>query len=186
MPEKEWNSEFEKLKEECWQLIWPTNSLIHKQTNSRRKCLPKYSGAYKSQICKSKFSQGQDDDSSYNSDDDNVNNNLCGSMLFFHPKTFYLMEPDIHSQFYTYKPNYFIMESLCNCNFNFFSISSPHNKSYSRYMQKIDSKTVLSSNAENNSDEHDECVCYDLAWFLLTSACLSKGLAHQKLLTYLF
>lgn len=48
----------------------------------------------------------------------------------------------------------------------------PHIKSYARVLLSSDS---TSRAANESKSESSKCTCYDLMWFLLTSACLSKG-----------
>jgi hypothetical protein len=104
-------------------------------------------------------------------------------ILFFAPKTFALMEPDIQTQICEYSANRsFIKQQRV-----------PHIKSYTRVYstEQKNKKNHKTSDQENNNEVDDEkkrktkgvkeekpdkkCSCYPIAWSWLTSACLSKG-----------
>lgn len=76
-------------------------------------------------------------------------------LLFLNSKTFALMEPDVQSQFALYEPNGIGAQKDMTERF------TPHIKSYMRL--------------KSNLSPRGGCSCPDVAWFLLTSACLSKG-----------
>lgn len=86
-------------------------------------------------------------------------------LLFMSPEVLALMEPDILSQLTTYEPSS-IMELLGAHD------TPPHIKSFSR---------VYSAKPEDGTDCKDkQCACTELAWFLLTSACFSKGVCLDE------
>ena len=107
-------------------------------------------------------------------------------LLFLSPQILALMEPDILSQLRTYKPS--PITARCGV-----QKCPPHNKSYLRVLSRDHgfNTTGISNNNNNNNindvallfqptvteslDEKSNCKCTDLAWFLLTSACLSQG-----------
>jgi hypothetical protein len=104
-------------------------------------------------------------------------------ILFFAPKTFALMEPDIQTQICEYSANRsFIKQQRV-----------PHIKSYTRVYstEQKHKKNHKPSDQEDNNEVDDDkkrktkgvkeektdkkCSCYPIAWSWLTSACLSKG-----------
>ena len=185
MPEDDWKLEFDILREECWQLIWPSDELISSiYNNNHRK--------YKDFSC----------------DDNN------GSMLFFHPKTFTLMEFDIHSQLHTYElsrdfhciphnKTYFRFMytnssrndnndkniSKCNCNGNDMNNIGNNTSDNPNIRSSNDNSNEISNSVNNDSnninsnddssfssrDDSNTSNTNKLAWFVMTSACLSKG-----------
>jgi hypothetical protein len=87
----------------------------------------------------------------------------CGLFLF--PISLKQMKEDVHDQFYTYNPS--TAPIFCGVP----EEKAPHIKSYSRIMST--SRSMLSPISSSASESM--CSCTNLAWFLLTSACLSKG-----------
>ena len=99
-------------------------------------------------------------------------------MLFLSPEVVALMEPDILSQLRTYVPS----SIAYRCSSEFFP---PHLKSYTRLLSKDKSRCGSVDDRTPGIQSVDEeavrglggtsCTCTPLAWFLLTSACLSRG-----------
>lgn len=131
-----------------------------------------------------------DDDHLFEEDSDC---DVSSGAYFLHPKSFYLMEPDIHSQFHVYKHNLLqtsardpISTEASRVN-SLLSSNCPHNKLYCRLLASDnEAAEYLESGVQVNSDSNGSksstamgrkslCICYDLAWCLMTSACLSKG-----------
>ena len=82
-------------------------------------------------------------------------------LLFLSPEVLALMEPDVLSQLTTYEPST-IMDFIGARD------TPPHIKSYCRvYDTKYE---------DSNCCESIRCTCSEVAWFLLTSACFSKGM----------
>ena len=108
---------------------------------------------------------------------------ITGGAYFLHPRSFYMMEPDIHSQFHVYKPNLSLKkcdkEDPDNENINkLLSTYCPHNKLYCRLLASDgDAAEYLGSREDTETEKQADrgCLCYDLAWCLMTSACLSRG-----------
>jgi hypothetical protein len=84
--------------------------------------------------------------------------------LFLQPDVLFDMKEDLHDKFYTYSP------SKCSI-FNGKLHRPPHMKSFCRIMH---SKHPMHMDS-NSQDKRHACTCINIAWFLLTSACLSKG-----------
>jgi hypothetical protein len=112
-------------------------------------------------------------------------------ILFFAPKTFALMEPDIQTQICEYSANRsFIKQQRV-----------PHIKSYTR-VYSIERKNKKENQEENKEEDDDKkrkktvvkeerkdeeekkCSCHPIAWSWLTSACLSKGLKINYLFSF--
>ena len=125
-------------------------------------------------------------------DDDNDD-----QLVFLLPKTLALMEPDLQSQLHVYDPYPWLLErtnkeidskiscaelnrerSLVETSSTHITPPPPHIKSYARVM----SNNVICRTESVDFDGNSSCcVCYDLAWFLLTSACLSRGTCKSNL-----
>lgn len=134
-----------------------------------------------------------DADDTFEEDSDG---DVSAGAYFLHPKSFYLMEPDIHSQFHVYKHNLLQptarnpVSTEANRVNNFLSSNCPHNKLYCRllapdkeaaeYLDSACPESSASSSGKRSSENRKKtrCICYDLAWCLMTSACLSKGLQY--------
>lgn len=141
MPESIWDEDFEVLRSERWRMIWPSRDGmidIH-----RRNCV----------------SPSKED-----TNNAELNSNVVQGILFFHPKSFALMETDIQTQFYTYAPTEADVISQVSKRY------SPHIKSYCRL---LDEDHVKQKQPQHG--EEQKCSCYDVAWAMVTSACLSKG-----------
>jgi hypothetical protein len=140
MPEAYWDNDPERYnRNENWRLVWPSDQYMRDIHQSL------------SAICNPLFSP-----SSSSSFAD-----YPQEVLFFEPKTFALMEPDIQSQLYCYSCN----TSLIN------NHRVPHIKSYTRVYH----------NQESDKKEADKkCGCYPVAWSVLTSACLSRGAQGEE------
>lgn len=82
-------------------------------------------------------------------------------MLFISAEVLALMEPDILAQLRTYEP-------LAVGGTNAVLAFPPHIKSYARVYRSIATEHISDST-------QSACLCPSVAWFLLTSACLSKG-----------
>lgn len=100
------------------------------------------------------------------------------ALVFFLPQTLALMEPDLHCQMHLYEgwglPCPFT-RSGGEDNPSGTELCVPHNKTYLRLMSS-ESKVSLQHHPDNPSDQETVgCACSDIAWMLLTSACLSKG-----------
>lgn len=182
MPEAGWESgEWESLRQECWRLIWPTSSFVDSQIKrfQRRKV--------HSAVTSSSSFTVKSEESNNRTTTTTISESVCvkrkavslvkisdeddipSATYFLHPKSFYMMEPDIHTQFHVYKPNLTTStsddgdEREVN---NILASYCPHNKLYCR---------VMASTCEDETQKSRKCLCYDLAWCLMTSACLSKG-----------
>jgi hypothetical protein len=78
--------------------------------------------------------------------------------VFLSPRTFALMEPDIHCQMFHYHA-----QPFPSCQ------KVPHNKTYFRLRS-------ANGHEKRASDSiRYQCSCHSVIWFLMTSACLSKG-----------
>lgn len=102
---------------------------------------------------------------------------ISGNMLFLNPEVLALMEPDILSQMRTYESVSVTPPNILNF--------PPHIKSYARvFMPRAN---VDNANKCEHSDPSDvgkikagqSCQCTEVAWFLLTSACLSRGMCTK-------
>lgn len=124
-------------------------------------------------------------------------------ILFFQPSFYATMEPDIHSQFYTYESWPQAKGLFAPCRY-----LVPHIKTYCRLLNETPSRSsssahlsssekkrrrqfsfqstpssdILQDNPPESSasapfatHKNDNCTCPQLAWLLLTSACLSRG-----------
>mmetsp|Transcript_20900 Transcript_20900/g.30089 ORF Transcript_20900/g.30089 Transcript_20900/m.30089 type:complete len:707 (-) Transcript_20900:169-2289(-) len=81
--------------------------------------------------------------------------------LFFLPRYLALMEPDLHAQMHLYEGRTCPCPRLSTSHLG----RVPHEKTYLRMMP----------DTGNNTTDNRQCSCKDVAWLLLTSACLSKG-----------
>lgn len=93
----------------------------------------------------------------------------CGLFLF--SNSLKQMKEDVHDQFYTYDPS--VAPIFCGIT----EEKAPHIKSYSRVMSTSKSTSSITSSSVSGS----MCSCTNLAWFLLTSACLSKGANGEEM-----
>ena len=85
-------------------------------------------------------------------------------LLFMSPEVLALLEPDILSQLRTYEP----LPLAAGAG----GLSrAPHIKSYARIYA-----TAASQSGGAHTVDSQQCSCPEVAWFLLTSACLSRGL----------
>ena len=84
----------------------------------------------------------------------------AGGGLFLRGSSLQEIPIDVHDSMYTYKENLSVCSLLTEN-------TGPHVKSYARLLS--------SSLSESKSSSNSQCTCQDLVWFLLTSACLSKG-----------
>lgn len=136
MPEDHWDAAAEDDDDDCaqrserWQLLWPSHDFIEQVCRLNR---------YNASSSK----RGKEDVA-----------NMRG-MLFLQPRSFALMETDIHTQFAVYEPNPIAPYEQAVHRY------SPHFKSYTR---------MLHSRCIGRA-----CECQDIAWTLMTSACLSRG-----------
>lgn len=132
MPEEEWDLDDDSLKTrlESTKILWPSSTHM-KDIYSHVALVPEWSG----------------------------HPNEEEPTVFFLPKTFALMEPDVHCQMFHYTCHTSLYRNHSR------TLRVPHNKSYFRL---------------NTAKAHDECcTCASVFWFLMTSACLSKGLRCQ-------
>jgi hypothetical protein len=123
----------EYIRSEQWRCVWPSHRYmkhVHQQLSSN--------------------DDGNDLD--YHEETEDMKPVMSGppEILFFHPKSFALMEPDIQAQFFTYQTNHHVIETH----------RIPHIKSYTRLYK---------------GSATGKCLCHQIAWTMLTSACLSKG-----------
>lgn len=139
-----------KLRQDSWRLIWPTLTFINDV------------------CCSSEMGTDNGEDGGQMEEPEHL--------LFLSPQVLALMEPDILSQLRTYiaGPG----STMCGL-----QTCPPHNKSYARMLsdrcQEVKSAGVSDCGDISSDDEtvvtQPRCSCPDLAWFLLTSACLSQG-----------
>eukprot|EP01038_Epipyxis_sp_PR26KG_P012574 gene12574-16862_t len=148
MPETSWLTEYDNIRQESWKLIWPTKDYVRKgEQQSMREA-----------------------NNDYNQDSPH-NESSSSSILFLHPRNLAMMEADIHSQMMLYESNY-------SSFFNEDSKKVPHIKSYMRVLYDDKFPILGNNNALNDEKEccyNLNCTCQELAWCLLSSACLSKG-----------
>lgn len=106
-----------------------------------------------------------------------------GNGCYFLPRTLVLMEEDLKCRLYQYKGyplkrKSSIALSATNeketpplkCEYHL----PPHNKTYFRTMER----QPLNGLSWEDDDTSAQCACYDIAWCLMTSACLSRGLKY--------
>jgi hypothetical protein len=99
---------------------------------------------------------------------------------FFHPKDFCAMLIDVQSRFRTYVPNQ--TSPICA---PITTKAGPHNKLYMRLMADDEKDILNDKNLDKDiggnkidkmtDNNHVKCTCKELAWCLLTSACMSRG-----------
>jgi hypothetical protein len=129
MPEEYWDQEDQdsslfKTRLECTKLLWP--------------CVEDMQDLYFQLRLKSQH------DPSLGEEEPTV---------FLLPRSFALMEPDIHCQMFHYHSQ---LHPSCQ--------KVPHNKTYFRLRS--------TGGVKRGSDQ---CLCDPVIWFMMTSACLSKG-----------
>jgi hypothetical protein len=141
MPESYWDNDPERYnRNENWRLIWPSDQYmrdIHQSLSVISNPLFSSSSSFVGAI--SDYPQ---------------------EVLFFEPKTFALMEPDIQSQLYSYSCNSSLIPNP----------RVPHIKSYTRLYHR----------EESDKTDDKKCCCYPVAWSILTSACLSRGAQGEE------
>jgi hypothetical protein len=153
LPELAWDNNMDILRQERWRLIWPSREkMIQIQKQAR--------GLISNRWCNSQNSQ----------DIDKEGVSFSQGILFLHARNFALMETDIQSQFYTYAPSQAkSMQPLTK-------VHAPHIKSYGRIYGRsaVSSKGKTEEKLEE-SITVNQCCCYELAWTMITSTCLSRG-----------
>lgn len=155
MPEAIWEEPHLSscIRQDNWRLIWPTKSYIF-------------------DCCEKKNIRLNEIDTDTLSRFDSVRlperDAEMDFRLFMTPEILALMEPDILCQMRTYEPSSISMK--CGT-----SLCPPHVKSYARVYESSCDKRI-----EAETEPTSNCTCIELAWFLLTSACLSKGAVDQK------
>ena len=99
-----------------------------------------------------------------------------GGGLYLDDKCFDEMLADGWNRMYSYQHSSSALFS------KFIASAPPHNKTYGRILQhslKTDEIKILQDSKDRNLPEGTEkdnfCTCYDLSYFLLSSACLSRG-----------
>ena len=106
-----------------------------------------------------------------------------GSGLYLNDKSLDEMLADGWNRMYSYQSSSSV---LCSASMMH---APPHNKSYGRIIKrsiKVNESNTLNENMngthqEGISKEGDVCICYDLSFFLLTSACLSRGALGDRI-----
>lgn len=163
LPEDNWKVQYDISKEHSWNLLWPTKDLIDHH------CL--------------------------------VSNNSSRCLLFFNPQTLALMQPDIHARMACYQPNTAaavadlcsktpphiksytrLMQSDCNKQEDE-ERQLKRQRTQSSAASAASELASASASASTIPDLAREpsvaatacCSCSPLAWFALTSACLSQG-----------
>ena len=182
MPENNWekNYVFADGIEECqqrsdnWRLIWPSEEYmkdIQKSTleriNANSVLFQQYLQQYQQRLQQQRQNQKGEHHSSedlIHLDKDPFLSEYPQEILFFSPKTFALMEPDIQSQIYEYSVNR-----------SFIKLHKvPHIKSYTRLYAEHSAEEVTNT-TNKQQRQFSKCICHSIAWSWLTSACLSKG-----------
>lgn len=165
MPDQYWLQYPEKLRQDSWRLIWPSNTYMEEvkldvMTNSKKVIIKTEN--------KPQDNNNKDDITSTSTAtiaEDPIGVVLRTGIVFLNPKIFALMEPDIQSAFHTYEPN-----SIPSLQLQWKKV--PHIKTYTRLMQGIQT----SVEKLRNIHVVPHCICWKVAWCWLTSACLSKGI----------
>ena len=168
MPENEWNDHSsDMLRNNSWRLLWPTQSAISR-------CLI-------SQCIQQQNDIGETAGMEY--PDETAISNTCegetsapAGCLFLKTSSLAATELDILERIYVLEPTVqYLGEEMASF--------TPHHKTYMRLMNRIATRNDLlqSSGSSTPNASIEGCTCIDLAWFLLTSACLSRGRAHLSL-----
>lgn len=159
MPESFWANEWDARRQECWRLLWPALSLVRRGIGSHRLIVGSKMAVFQEQShqeqlqCRNNYVLKDDTD----------------SMLFLKPGVLATMELDIHERMWSLETSKApVMTPLVD--------RCPHYKTYARVMApKEESFCTPPIDNPPLKSTVTECCCPDLAWFLLTSACLSRG-----------
>jgi hypothetical protein len=175
MPESIWDEESQStalsddeshVRLECCRILWPTSTFMSQCGKDTTRLL--------------KETSTKKDNQDLSSSSTTIHERfLSGNGLFFLPNTLALMEPDIQSQLYQYcglpLKKRVDVSPIDSLELNTSEVKefhiSPHIKSYFRLLSN-----ELNS-IQNSSDiiKSSTCSCHDIAWYLLSSSCLSKG-----------